>query len=97
MKHNFNKYYFERNLPHIQPAGGQFFVTFRLYGTLPLSISQLLEEEYTINRNKIIAINYQDYQRQIYNEQKGLSHGLIHTWIVPKQEVYIYNKAKLLK
>lgn len=28
---------YRRNLPHIQPQGGMFFITFRLYGSIPVS------------------------------------------------------------
>ena len=36
---------YRRNLPHIQPPGGTFFVTFRLAGSIPADILAALHEE----------------------------------------------------
>jgi len=38
--------FYRRNLPHIHPAGGVFFVTFRLAGSLPMEVVQRLREEF---------------------------------------------------
>ncbi len=35
--------YYKRNLPHIQFKGGEYFVTFRLFGSLPVHIVQELK------------------------------------------------------
>jgi len=40
------KIYSERNLPHIYPVGGTFFITFRLADSLPVNIIRELEFEY---------------------------------------------------
>lgn len=40
------KTYYWRNLPHIHPIGATFFVTFRLYGSIPLIKLIELREEY---------------------------------------------------
>jgi len=46
------KPYYKRNLPHIQPPGATFFITFRLWGSLPTSvIQQLIDEEKRANEN----------------------------------------------
>jgi REP element-mobilizing transposase RayT len=37
--------YYRRNLPHIQPPGATLFVTFRLAGSIPLTVLQTLHEE----------------------------------------------------
>lgn len=37
--------YYRRNLPHIQPLGATFFVTFRLTGSIPLIVLRALHEE----------------------------------------------------
>ena len=38
---------YTRNLPHIQPIGGTFFITFSLYGSIPKEkIQQLQQERY---------------------------------------------------
>jgi putative transposase len=39
------KPYYHRNLPHIQPPGATFFITFRLYGSLPLEVLRRWKEE----------------------------------------------------
>ena len=38
-------YFSERNLPHFHPLGEIFFITFRLYGTLPKDVVKDLETE----------------------------------------------------
>lgn len=42
MKH---REYYRRHLPHWQPGGAVFFVTFRLKGSLPLELIEVLKEE----------------------------------------------------
>ena len=37
---------YRRNLPHIQPQGAMFFITFRLYGSIPASEIQKLSDIY---------------------------------------------------
>lgn len=36
---------YRRNLPHIQPEDGVFFITFRLDGSLPIEVIKKLQEE----------------------------------------------------
>ena len=36
---------YHRNLPHIQPPGGTFFVTFRLAGSIPADVLAMLHAE----------------------------------------------------
>jgi REP element-mobilizing transposase RayT len=47
------KLFYRRNLPHYQPAGGIFFVTFRLENSIPLVKLQQLKESYYANRLEI--------------------------------------------
>lgn len=49
---------YRRNLPHIIPPGGTFFVTFRLKGSLPRHIVESLREEY--EREKSMIMNHSD-------------------------------------
>lgn len=37
--------FYRRNLPHIQPPGGTFFVTFRLAGSIPAKVLAMLHAE----------------------------------------------------
>jgi len=39
------KFFYRRNLPHIQPLGATFFITFRLAGSLPQVLLRQWEEE----------------------------------------------------
>jgi putative transposase len=39
------KTYYRRNLPHYQPPGATYFVTFRLAGSLPHEVVARLKEE----------------------------------------------------
>jgi REP element-mobilizing transposase RayT len=38
------QYFYKRNLPHYQPPAATFFITFRLYGSLPAFVIKQLEE-----------------------------------------------------
>ncbi len=40
------KTFYRRRLPHLQPPGGTFFVTYRLYGSIPVDIIQRIRAEY---------------------------------------------------
>ncbi len=39
------KTFYRRNLPHFQPSGETFFVTFRLDGSLPINVIEEIKEE----------------------------------------------------
>lgn len=39
------KPYYRRNLPHIQPPGASLFITFRLAGSIPVAMLQMLDNE----------------------------------------------------
>lgn len=47
----------ERHLPHFQPLGGTFFVTFNLFGCVPKEVYQKWEEEYNLAKEKIITFS----------------------------------------
>jgi REP element-mobilizing transposase RayT len=46
-----NKSFYRRNLPHIQPKNGAFFVTFRLFNSIPESVLKQLSESYLKRKN----------------------------------------------
>ncbi len=48
------KQFYRRNLPHLQPLGGTFFVTFNLHGSIPKAVSDRWKEEYAQEKAKII-------------------------------------------
>jgi len=49
-----HKNYYERNLPHIQPENGTFFLTYRLYGSIPISVIREFKARY----DGILRINH---------------------------------------
>ena len=46
------KEFYRRKLPHIQPKGGLFFVTYSLYGSIPSNRLVSIKEEYEMLKNK---------------------------------------------
>ena len=70
------KIYYKRNLPHYQPPGYTFSVTFRLTDSLPLHIIKKLQAEKELKLNKINNIiskneklqSYLDYQQNYFEE-----------------------------
>jgi putative transposase len=40
------KTFYRRDLPHIQPVGAAFFITFRLAGSIPKALIDGLSEKY---------------------------------------------------
>ena len=64
------KPFYRRNLPHIQPPGATFFVTFHLAGSLPRSVLQQWKSEKTASsqcENKI----YRSTDEHMTSDQKG--------------------------
>lgn len=70
MKTNQIKTHYRRNLPHIQPIGSAFFVTFRLHGSIPNVKLLHLKDEY----EQALAALYRDSKsltnQLIYDERK---------------------------
>ncbi|MCY7353196.1 MAG: hypothetical protein LH606_21480 [Cytophagaceae bacterium] len=64
---------YRRNLPHIQPIGGLFFVTYRLKDTLPKAIAEQFKWEKQARYRQIRAAGEDGrelFEQQVYNEQK---------------------------
>ena len=47
----------ERHLPHFQPLGGLFFVTFNLHGCVPKEIYKQWEQEFNLEKEKIMLFS----------------------------------------
>ena len=64
--------YYRRHLPHIQPPGATFFITFRLANSLPPEVLEKLQEERTAIEVAIgkIANNDEKRQRQEIERKK---------------------------
>ncbi len=50
------KLFYRRNLPHIQPKGAAFFITFRLAGSVPQSAINKIKENYHLQLSKALLI-----------------------------------------
>jgi len=67
------KPYYRRRLPHIQPEGATFFVTFRLAGSLPAEVvAKLMEERERINRELEKIKNNKERAERAYLESRRL-------------------------
>ena len=75
-----NKEFYIRNLPHIQPQGQIFFVTWVLSGAIPEQKRIILQNEYlekikTItNKDKLDLekrIYFKNYENILHNEKTG--------------------------
>ena len=58
------KEFYRRHLPHIQPKGGLFFVTYSLYGSVPKDKLLYIKEEYETLKHK---------EKKNYEEEKQLA------------------------
>jgi len=63
--------YYHRHLPHWQPTGATFFVTFRLKGTLPFEVIQALKEEREQEKKNIAKIPKDEQAKQNYIDERG--------------------------
>jgi len=64
------KEYYKRNLPHIQPVGACFFVTFRLKDSIPAIKLTELKESYELRYGEIMRSNSQHKNYDLYRERK---------------------------
>lgn len=53
MSNSYYQFYQGRKLPHWQPEEGTFFITFRLYGSIPKIIIDQLKAEYKLTMDEI--------------------------------------------
>ncbi|MGB1249502.1 MAG: REP-associated tyrosine transposase [Candidatus Promineifilaceae bacterium] len=73
MSHLDYKYFYKRNLPHLQPNGAILFVTFRLYGSLPQKKLIEYAQEKARLEQSLLAISALSQRRKTqYIEQKRL-------------------------
>ncbi len=63
--------HYKRQLPHVQPIGAAFFVTFRLAGSIPKMVLEHLKIEYRIKIEKCKLIKLEHEKNlQIFNLRK---------------------------
>lgn len=70
-----NSHFYQRKLPHYQPAEATFFVTFRLAGSIPMEIVRQLQENFERIQECILEqknLTEQEKRERIYVEQKRL-------------------------
>ena len=86
MNHFDYKPFYRRNLPHIQPPGATFFVTFHLAGSLPRAVLQQWKtEKYQLQAEKSHLLKSQDIShlesvKDIPFEQKQEHHEWKQQW-----------------
>ncbi len=86
MKNLSYREYYRRNLPHFQPRGGTFLVTFRLAGSLPAEVIERLKaksEEVEKRLSKLSDVNEQSRlrdmeQRKLFGEWDEALHSMGH-------------------
>ena len=49
-----NKEFYLRHLPHFQPLGGTFFVTYNLAGSIPAEVTMKLQQEYDFKTKELM-------------------------------------------
>ncbi|MBK7936580.1 MAG: hypothetical protein IPJ82_05610 [Lewinellaceae bacterium] len=64
------KEFYRRSLPHLQPMGGTFFVTFRLAGSLPQSLIQELRAQFAERKQALVQNRLSHQCEFIYQERK---------------------------
>jgi putative transposase len=52
---NKSKTFYRRNLPHLQPVGGMFFVTYMLFGAVPREVNEQWRREYEDELMKLVG------------------------------------------
>ncbi len=76
MKEQKNKTYYKRNLPHYQPEGHTFFITFRLAGSLPVAVIKKLKEDRENELKLISGIMQQKQKAEKYYESQRKYFGV---------------------
>ncbi len=70
-----NKTYYRRNLPHYQPPGYTFFVTYRLDGSLPVETIKKLKAEREKELRKISGYDNKKIRYEKYKEYQKIYFG----------------------
>jgi putative transposase len=65
------KHFYRRRLPHIQPEGGTFFITFRLANSLPMKVIEKLQEEHLESKERCEAlVDKKESEEQLIKENR---------------------------
>ncbi|MDZ7624627.1 MAG: transposase [Ignavibacteriaceae bacterium] len=99
---NFKTYY-KRNLPHYQPPGYTYFVTYRLSGSLPVEVIKKLKGERKKQLKEIAGISNKSLQQEKYKKMQSIYFGKFDklldasdygpTWLKEKEIAQIVKDA----
>ena len=64
------KEFYRRHLPHWQPAGATYFVTFRLADSIPYSVIKLMRAERDLEESRMNKINLEGLPNQSFLEEE---------------------------
>lgn len=70
------EYYVRRGLPHWQPKGATFFITYRLFGSLPKAVIREIKEQYETEKNSIRPDQYEELEKIRYRHHLNMDRGL---------------------
>lgn len=97
------KIYYKRNLPHYQPAGYTYFVTFRLNGSLPVQIIKQLKDEREKQLKVISGLSNKTFRLNEYRKYQSVYFGKFDklldasdygpTWLKEKEIAQIVKDA----
>src|SRR5712692_9846229 len=65
--------FYRRNLPHFQPAGGTFFVTFRLAGSIPRAVLERWRVEQAASLRALKSQEIEEQNAQSRSVERVLS------------------------
>ncbi len=69
------RFFYRRYLPHLQPLGGTFFITFRLAGSLPKSVLERWDQEKRQAAHSIVSRKAEEeIDRRHFREMESLLH-----------------------
>jgi len=63
------KEFYRRNLPHLQPIGGTFFITFRLKDSIPLAVLQQLRADFQAQKDAFLR-NPTPENNSLFNQMR---------------------------
>jgi len=69
------KTYYRRNLPHYQPLGYTYFVTYRLYGSLPVKVIEKLKSDREKQLKEIAGISDKSIRDEKYKKMQSAYFG----------------------
>jgi putative transposase len=67
---NQHREYYHRHLPHWQPSGATFFVTFRLKGSLPFEVIQAIQKEQGREKVNLVNLSKDEHAKQNYLNER---------------------------